>query len=138
MTIVHDDTRNFVVFLAQPDLLRPASACPTRSSPSLTVKETREQLYTLGILLLELFFGASLETQPRRKTFLGPDGKPNEFTEGSTAYELLNQVELECGDILRWAIDRCLYCDFRPDPDPSDPKFVQAVLELVVIPIKQF
>ena len=69
---------------------------------------------------------------------MGPNGKPNRYTDMCTAMEWQKNVELEVGDGMSDAIQKCLYCDFGVERDLSNPQFVQAVLDDVVEPLKNF
>lgn len=55
------------------------------SSSTVDRLAVRNSLSNLGILLLELCFGQTIETQELRKPYLGPDGKPGEYTDYMTA-----------------------------------------------------
>jgi len=118
-------------YFIQPDIL------PYQSS-TLKPERTQNHLLSLGILLLELLFGQTLEEQPERAGLMGPDGKPNRYTDLCTAIQWQEKVELDVGDGLAEAIRRCLYCDFGVERDMGSASFVQAVLGNVVEPLKEF
>ncbi|KAM7203213.1 hypothetical protein V8F20_004155 [Naviculisporaceae sp. PSN 640] len=108
-------------------------------SPEARQTETYISYHPLcRILLLELLFGQTIESQPYRQAFMGPNGKPNAYTDMCTAMEWQKRVELEVGDGLPQVIQRCVECDFGAVRDLSDPKFVKGVLEFVVSPLREF
>ncbi|KAK4222671.1 hypothetical protein QBC38DRAFT_518724 [Podospora fimiseda] len=75
--------------------------CPTVNDPTtstITGKKTGDISLSIGILLLELLFGQSLESRPERTEFLRPDGTPNKYTDYCTATEWQRTVEMEVGD----------------------------------------
>ncbi|KAK1750908.1 hypothetical protein QBC47DRAFT_392869 [Echria macrotheca] len=119
-----------------PYLFRPE---PRSSNDNIPTRDgTQQRLLALGILLLELLFGQNVEQHPDRNKFMGPDGKPNRYTDMCTAMEWQKQVELEVGDGLSGAIQKCLSCDFGVDRDLGSPQFIQAVLSYVVEPLRTF
>ncbi|MCJ1242897.1 hypothetical protein MMC30_000093 [Trapelia coarctata] len=69
-------------------------------------------IFSLGVLLLELWFGEALEEQPFRNRYLGPDGQQNEHTDLSTAKKWLKIVKGDAGPDFEEAIRRCIFCDF--------------------------
>jgi len=69
-------------------------------------------VFSLGVLLLELWFGEALEEQPFRDRYLGPDGQPNEYTDLGTAVEWLEKAKRDIGAKFVAAIRRCIFWDF--------------------------
>lgn len=63
----------------------PANDANIVSSQTVDRLAVRNSLSNLGILLLELCFGQTIETQELRKPYLGSDGKPGEYTDYMTA-----------------------------------------------------
>jgi len=104
---------------------------------SVAQVKARASLLTLGILLLELLFGETLEGQPCWSEFLS-GGKPNEFTEFCTAMKWSGKVEGEFGNKFAEAIRRCLTCGLEPAPDLASPAFVRAVWTGVAQPVEEF
>lgn len=102
--------------------------------------QTRESLFALGVLLLELVFRDQLENQPFRAALMGADMKPTAATDLATALLWQQKVEEELGHELADAIKRCLVCMFdqAATPDLGNPSFVQAVWQQVVRPIESF
>jgi hypothetical protein len=105
-----------------------------------TSKQTRDSLFMLGVLLLELIFRDQLENQPFRAAMLGPDRKPTAATDLATALIWQQKVEEELGHDLADAVKRCLVCMFEQaaTPDLGNPGFIQAVWQQVVLPIESF
>jgi len=100
--------------------------------------KTEACLVSLGIVLLELLFGKSLETLPFRSQFLGADGQPHTFTDRFTALQWQKDVEKEFGNGIAGAIKRCLVCSFEPDADLTSSAFVRAVWEYIARPVEEF
>jgi hypothetical protein len=99
--------------------------------------DPKRSLFSLGVLLLELAFAQTLESQPFRKEFL-LNGEPNEFTNLCTAKKWHEQVEPEFGDGIADAIRRCLDCAFGPVADFDNDQFSQAILDDVIYPLESF
>jgi hypothetical protein len=57
-------------------------------------------------ILIRTCFGQSIESQPTRKLYLGPDGKPHNVTDYMTA---LSWADLVCGEdpALEHIVKRC-------------------------------
>ena len=118
--------------------LKPAAAAAVvHIVESVAQVKARASLLTLGILLLELLFGETLEGQPCWSEFLS-GGKPNEFTEFCTAMKWSGKVEGEFGNKFAEAIRRCLTCGLEPAPDLASPAFVRAVWTGVAQPVEEF
>jgi len=100
--------------------------------------QARSSLFALGVMLLELLFRETLESQPFRKDYLGAAGEPNHLTDFCTATRWKGRVEEEFGGMLADAIDRCVMCRFGPSPDLGNMEFLQEVWTAVVKPIEGF
>lgn len=105
-----------------------------------TAKQTRDSLFSLGVLLLELVFRDQLENQQFRAGLMGPNSKPTAVTDLATALLWQQKVEEELGHDLADSIKRCLVCMFEQaaTPDLGNSGFVQAVWQQVVRPIESF
>lgn len=103
-----------------------------------TPKACKDSFLALGIMLLELSFGETLESRPFRSRYLSPDGSPNEYTDFCTAKEWQTKVQEIFGDELSLVIDRCLDCSFGLVPDWNNLEFVEAVVADVVQPLQDF
>lgn len=98
----------------------------------------RTLLFNIGVLLMELVFGDTLEQQSWRKEYLdGVTGEPNDVTDLCTALRWQKQVETEFGDKLAEAIRRCIVCSFD-STDLGSMAFMQAVWRGVVEPVEAF
>ncbi|KAI0116547.1 hypothetical protein GGR51DRAFT_546053 [Nemania sp. FL0031] len=102
------------------------------------VDKTRVSFFTIGVLLLELLFRETFETQPFRAQFLNAMGQANEATDLCAALQWHQRVSEECGYELSDAIRRCILCAFDAPPNLSDPSFVEAVWYGVVKPLETF
>jgi hypothetical protein len=100
--------------------------------------ESRKTILALGIMLLELCFGQTLEEQSFRKKYLGNDGQPNEFTDVATAMQWQDDALGEGGPGFENAIRRCIHCAFGPkSTDLADGEFREAVYSEVVQPLEE-
>lgn len=100
--------------------------------------DSREILLRLGIVLLELCFGQALEDQVFRQNYLGPNGKPNKFTDRATASEWQECALGEGGELFATATRRCIDCAFgSSSTDLGNAEFRQAVHDNVVIPLQE-
>ena len=68
-------------------------------------------IFCLGVILLELWFGESLEDQLLRNQYLGPDGCPNDFTDFTTAAAWHCQIAEDAGTQLAEVIRSCIFCN---------------------------
>ena len=91
-----------------------------------------ETLLTLGLALVELCFGRTLE-----KMQIPEDVDQNEnLTRLNTAKRMLSEIDTEIGGHYGDVVRRCLYCSFDVrDASLDDEKFEQAVFENVVTPL---
>lgn len=90
-------------------------------------------LRNLAILLLELLFGETIESQELREKYLGPDGKPREYTDYMTARDWAAYADEE-DPALASVIKCCLSCTFGERADWKNRKFVRAVYTSAVQP----
>jgi hypothetical protein len=119
-----------------------ASNRPQANSP--TTPPTRHQnpaLLDLGILLLELYFGQSIE-QKRHPDDMGSDGQVNSNTDLNTARNWLQEsYQLSMSSRYWHATRRCIdVYTFDPMPknlDLEDAGFLEAVYQQVVVPLEE-
>ncbi len=117
----------------------PAPLSPVSVSPLVLSPETsRESLFRLGVVLLELCFGQAIEDQLIRQQCLGPNGESNELTDRMTAWMWRKDVLGESGPEFDNAIRRCLDCAFGPkSTNLADDDFKEAVYNEVVEPLEK-
>ena len=94
-----------------------------------------KSMFDLGILLIELCFNKSLEELREPEDL--DNGKPNAYTDFSTANRLIQLVYNEAGNRYGDAVRRCIRCEFdqREETFESDG-FRQAVYQRVVAPLE--
>ncbi|KAH7385868.1 hypothetical protein BKA66DRAFT_569191 [Pyrenochaeta sp. MPI-SDFR-AT-0127] len=95
-----------------------------------------QTLFTLGILLIELLYGKSIEELQSRRD-LDCDGTPG--VAWCTAERLIeDEIEYEAGPRYLDAVRRCIRCDFnRKDSSLDDEDFQRAVFDGVVAPLEK-
>ncbi|KAK5993588.1 hypothetical protein PT974_07022 [Cladobotryum mycophilum] len=94
-------------------------------------------LLSLGILLLELAFGQTLESQSFRSQYL-LNGEPNDMTDLCTALKWSEQVQDEFGLDLSDAILWCIRGGIGVKLDFENHGFLTDVVENVVMPLENF
>lgn len=131
------------VLVEQPYIRHSFSSTKTSRPPSESPTPTpanrfavRNSLNTLGILLLELCFGQSIEDQEIRKCYLGPDGKPHAGTDYMTARDWAEMV-CEEEPALESIIKCCVFCAFEEKADWDNKRFTQAVYASVADPLEK-
>lgn len=94
-----------------------------------------QALYSLGILLIELWYGKTME-QLRLPSDLNWQGTPGEVW--CIADRLIeNGLEFDAGKQYSDAVRRCIRCDFnRSDMDLENEDSQQAVFDGVVVPLE--
>jgi hypothetical protein len=96
----------------------------------------RVSLTNLGILLLELCFGQTIESTVHWSNILElNDGRQHNQTSFETALEWKAEVEEEAGLDFKNAIDRCFNLDVKPNW--TDMKFTQSIFAGVVQPLEK-
>ena len=108
------------------------------SSSSDSEQETRSSLFTVGVIILELIFGHTVESCTFRNHYHGPNGLPNDQTDISTAHKWAGKVLGECGPEVADVVRRCLNCSFGPRPSFKDKRFREAVYEGVIKPLGDY
>ncbi|CZR67556.1 uncharacterized protein PAC_17455 [Phialocephala subalpina] len=96
----------------------------------------RNNITSLGILLLELRFDTAIEDCSFRKPYLRPDGNPHEHTNLLAARDWSESVREEDPE-WQGIVRCCLSCTFEETPDWESKKFVQEVYEKVVEPLEK-
>ncbi|CAG8953277.1 hypothetical protein HYFRA_00003484 [Hymenoscyphus fraxineus] len=105
----------------------PPTSCNERSA-------TKSSLIHLGILLLELCFGNSIESHPGRVNYFA-GGIPTDQTNFLTALDWICEVEGEGGPNFQAAISHCFTFDVKPNW--GDAKFTQSIYAGVVQPLEK-
>ena len=113
-------------------------ASNTSVNEPLGCKSSAKSIQALGIMLLELCFGETIEDQPIRSKYMSPDGQPNDMTDFCTAQHWLQHDALgEGGPEFSEAIRRCLFCAFGPrSTDLEDDQLRAAIYSEVVEPLE--
>ncbi|KAK1986722.1 hypothetical protein LZ30DRAFT_647255 [Colletotrichum cereale] len=115
------------------------------SSGSSRVWDAEASLRLLGVVLLELFHGQTLEQQASWVESLDDDGRPNESTRFCGAFlwacradeSLKVHFGRELGGALSEAIRKCICFDFGRDDDRGDLRLAEAVYREVVVPLEK-
>ena len=95
-------------------------------------------LFSLGVIILELWFNQTIESQPFRNDFLGPDGQENEYTSFNVAHKWQECAMQEGGFELHNLTRRCIYCAFPADSqDLENEELRKEVFIGVVQPLEQ-
>ena len=123
------------LYVSPPVGLEGTKIRPSRAEDSSN--NATRYLFALGVMLLELCFGNTLEDNPARQLYLGKDGKPNDWTDLATASHWQKSALGEIGPDYAEAIRKCIFCAFpHPYDDLSDHRFSEAIHSEVVEPIK--
>ncbi|KZL84295.1 hypothetical protein CI238_11149 [Colletotrichum incanum] len=109
------------------------------------VWNAKSSLLLLGILLLELFHGQTLEQQDSWAESLDEGGQPNESTRICGAFLWICRAEeslktyfgKELGGALYEAIRKCICFDFGRDDDYGDLRLAEVVYREVVVPLEK-
>ena len=95
-------------------------------------------IYNLGILLIEIYLGQTLESLRTEEDPLDHNGQANILTDLSTAMRLVDNIYSLAGTGYGDAVRRCLRGDFDSRcTDLNDESFRQAVYEKVVEPLEE-
>jgi hypothetical protein len=107
---------------------------PSQRKPSRVIRN--QTLFTLGVLLLELWYGKPIE-ELQSASDLNCQGTPG--VAWCTAMRLAEEdIEFQAGKRYADAVRRCIRCDFnQTDPNLENEDFQQAVFEGVVVPIER-
>ncbi|OHW97581.1 hypothetical protein CSPAE12_03634 [Colletotrichum incanum] len=109
------------------------------------VWNAKSSLLLLGILLLELFHGQTLEQQDSWAESLDEGGQPNESTRICGAFLWICRAEeslktyfgKELSGALYEAIRKCICFDFGRDDDYGDLRLAEVVYREVVVPLEK-
>jgi hypothetical protein len=95
-----------------------------------------QTLFTLGILLIELLYGTSIEELQSPRDV---DCKNTPGVVWCTAERLVDEeIEFQGGPLYLDAVRRCIRCDFdRKESNLDDEAFQQAVFDGVVTPLEK-
>ncbi|KAH7380245.1 hypothetical protein DE146DRAFT_289547 [Phaeosphaeria sp. MPI-PUGE-AT-0046c] len=106
------------------------------SQPQVRRVIRNQTLFTLGVLLIELLYGVSIE-ELQTSHDLSCEGTPGAVW--CTAERLVDEeIALEAGQLYSDAVRRCIRCDFnRQNMSLDDQEFQQAVYEGVVAPLEK-
>ncbi|EFQ26817.1 hypothetical protein CGRA01v4_08913 [Colletotrichum graminicola] len=121
------------------------SSSPSDSTDSGRVWDAKASLLLLGVVLLELFHGQTLEQQASWAESLDDDGQPNESTRFCGAFLWVCRAEeslkehfgRELGGALSEAIRKCICFDFGRDDDRGDLRLAEVVYKEVVVPLER-
>lgn len=108
-----------------------ASFVQSGTSTSSSPKD--ETFMTLGILLLELCFGTTLENSPFRNRYRSLDGQPDIIMDLAAAHKWAERVEGEAGPEYADAVYWCLG---KTRVKPNDIAWRQELLQTVIEPLK--
>lgn len=97
----------------------------------------RKILLSLGVLILKLWFGQSLESQPSWEANFGPNGEKTEFTKFNAAATWQRMVGDDAGRLLHNITYRCVHGNFGLDTQSlEDTELIKTVYEKVVMELQ--
>jgi hypothetical protein len=99
-----------------------------------------KSLYTLGIILIELCYGKTIQQLHIEEdgAIETNHGMMNAMTTWSTVERLNEELYSEAGEKYAEVVRRCIRCDFdHRSPDLKDDTFIRAVYDKVVRPLQQ-
>lgn len=116
--------------------LSQATNVPASQNQQTKYRVIRNQtLYSLGILLIELWYGKLIE-QLQAPSDLDCAGTPG-ATWCTAERPVDNELEFEAGKRYSDAVRRCIRCDFdRSDMNLNNESFQRAVFDGVVVPLE--
>ena len=136
--VMDEETQDFKyrIYLSKP---LPHDEASLNGKHEATFPGLRTQtLFSLGIVLIELCLGRTLDMLRDVNDPLDGEGKANILTEWSTATRLLVDVSREAGNRYSDATRRCIYCDFdQRVTSLENDTFKQAVHDGVVLPLEE-
>jgi len=114
------------------------SPSPKHTTSAPPLESMTSTIFSLGVMLLELWFGEALEDQPFRSEYFGPDGCATDFTDLSTAAKWHRQVLDDAGPQLSEAIRSCIFWSFRPQAAGSaESELREAMYNEVLQPLER-
>lgn len=97
----------------------------------------RNALLSLGILIMELWFGETIETRPFWRRHYGPDGNEPESARLTAAISWQKKAAADGGSMLHDTTHRCIWGNFGVTTlDFEDTRFVGAVYDGVICPLE--
>lgn len=126
-------------FLSQPFIPPTCTIPPSRPTdePSPGPEVRNKSIFALGVLLIELWFGQSLEDLRKPEDY-GSHHQVNHITDFSTARRLSEDIYREAGDWYGDAVRRCIYCEFDQRHNSLDSQALkEAVHRGVVAPLEE-
>lgn len=109
------------------------SESPKRQESPHLSQDHSPALQSLGILIMELWFGRAIESNTFWQQFCGPDGREHEYTKFNAAAKWQKRTEEEGGLPLHEITQRCIFINFGVTTrDLRDKELVQAVHDGVV------
>ncbi|KAH0423238.1 hypothetical protein CcaCcLH18_12323 [Colletotrichum camelliae] len=118
---------------------------PPRHTAQEKLWNAKSTLLLLGIVLLELFHGETLENQASWAESLDENGQPNEITMfcgaflwvGRAQKSMKEYIGEDLGGGLYEAIRKCICFDFDREDDFGDSRFAELVYREVVVPLEK-
>ncbi|MCJ1380863.1 hypothetical protein MMC17_003972 [Xylographa soralifera] len=105
---------------------------------SIPLASMTSAVFSLGVMLLELWFGEAFEDQPFRSQYFGPDGCATDFTDLSAAARWHRQIIGDAGSQLSEAIRSCIFWSFRPQASASaESELREALYTEVLQPLER-
>ena len=110
---------------------------PTEPYTTIASDVRNQTIFSLGIVLIELWYGQTLETL-RVPADLRANNKPNQLTDFATARRLTEEIYDEAGEWYGDAVRRCIYCEFDLRNTSLDTEGMkEAVYSGVVDPLQE-
>jgi hypothetical protein len=101
--------------------------------------ESADSLFSPGILIMELWFTPTIESQPCWEANFGPDGKETEFACFTAAVTWQRMVNEDTGFRLHKITWRCIYGNFGTGTqDLGNEGFARPIYEGVVRELEEF
>lgn len=104
-----------------------------------SAKITRSVLFRLGVIILELIFGCTIESTRHYKYYLKKaESLPENEIELLAARKWEGEVLGNSGAHIQSVVHRCLWCSFEPEEDFKERRFREAVFQNVVKPLLDY
>ncbi|KAE8442221.1 hypothetical protein EG329_003692 [Mollisiaceae sp. DMI_Dod_QoI] len=123
--------------LKHPYLAQDFACRSTATELTKPQRNARNDILSLGILLLELYFGPTVEHVDFRRKHLSLDGNPYRNMAFSTILDWTANIAKVAGDIVAGVTERCVNCMFDEEADWDNSKFTQEVYSKVVEPLQR-
>ncbi|CAI6333356.1 unnamed protein product [Periconia digitata] len=120
-------------YISPTDAVKALTNCTGPKTRGFKNKNT--VLLALAVALLELYFGISAEKHCELEQ---ADGNPtsNPWTLCAMAYEWADEEQENLSAAFSTAVNHCLKCFSDPSASLSDPDFLQAAVECIVLPLQ--